>query len=263
MKLAMAQMSMTDNIEENYIKTLRMINLAKGADLIFFPEIQFSPFFPQYRHHHATKYLMTREHPFIKKLQQKAKDMNMYISPNFYMHDHDNYDTSLMISNEGEIIGESHMIHVASFPHFYETEYYTPGNDGFKVFDTPFGKIGIVICFDRHIPESIRTCALKGADLVIIPTANIKGEPIDLFEDEIRVAAYQNGIFVAMCNRVGQEDDIEFVGDSLAIHPNGRIMIKANEQEQLVTVDLNLEEAKLRQKEVPYLQLRRPDQYTQ
>ena len=75
----------------------------------------------------------------------------------------------------------------------------TPSEDGFKVFDTPFGKVGIVICFDRHLPESIRTCTLKGAQLIIIPTANTLAEPLEMFEWELRVQAFQNNVFVAMC----------------------------------------------------------------
>ena len=98
------------------------------------------------------------------------------------------------------------MEHIAQNKNFYEQDYYTLAKDGFKVFSTPFGKTGIVICFDRHLPENIRTCALKGADLVIVPTANTKAEPMELFEWEIRVQAMQNQVFIAMCNRVGMED---------------------------------------------------------
>ena len=97
------------------------------------------------------------------------------------------------------------MVHVFQAPQFYEVDYYTPSEDGFKVFDMPFGRVGIVICFDRHLPESIRTCSLLGAALVIVPTANCKAEPMELFEWEIRVQAMQNSVFVAMCNRVGLE----------------------------------------------------------
>ena len=86
-----------------------------------------------------------------------------------------------------------------------ECDYYTPSEEGFQVFTTEFGKIGIVICFDRHLPESIRSCAAQGADLVIVPTANTKAEPLEMFEWEMRVQAYQNQTFVAMCNRVGKE----------------------------------------------------------
>ena len=66
------------------------------------------------------------------------------------------------------------MVHIAQAKQFYEQDYYTPSDTGFKVFDTPFGKVGIVICYDRHLPESIRTCTLKGADLIIVPTAKLQ-----------------------------------------------------------------------------------------
>ncbi len=100
--------------------------------------------------------------------------------------------TLLMIdSNEG-LVGVSKMVHVYQANKFYEQDYYTPSEDGFKVYDTPFGKIGIVICFDRHLPESIRSCAKQGAELIIIPTANTLDEPMEMFEWEIRVQAYQN-----------------------------------------------------------------------
>ena len=106
--------------------------------------------------------------------------------------------------------------------------------------DAPWGCVGIVICFDRHLPESIRTCALKGADLVIIPTANTKAEPMELFEWEIRVQAMQNQIFVAMCNRVGKEGDMDFAGQSLIIDPWGNLLAKGDDQERLIACDLDL-----------------------
>ena len=119
------------------------------------------------------------------------------------------------------------MVHIYQGEKFYEQDYYKPSEDGFQTFDTPYGRVGIVICFDRHIPESIRTCALKGADLVIIPTANTEEEPMELFEWEIRVQAMQNAVFVAMCNRVGREDAMDFAGQSLVADPYGNLVVKA------------------------------------
>lgn len=110
MKLAMAQMQMTDDINHNLETSLRYCDRAKDSDLLFFPEIQLSPL--------------------------------------------------------GELEGRSKMVHIAQAQNFYEQDYYTPSEEGFQVFDTPFGKIGIVICYDRHLPESIRTSTLKGADLI-------------------------------------------------------------------------------------------------
>lgn len=153
------------------------------------------------------------------------------------------------------------MVHIAQNKNFYEQDYYTPSDDGFKVFHTPFGNVGIVICFDRHIPESIRSCALKGADLIIVPTANTKAEPMEMFEWEMRVQAMQNQVFIAMCNRVGTEDKMQFAGESIVIHPGREVIAKANDQEQLLTCDIDLNEVKKVRNNINYLSLRRPEQY--
>lgn len=106
-------------------------------------------------------------------------------------------------------------------------DYYTPSNDGFKVFDTEYGKIGIVVCFDRHYPESIRTEALMGADLILIPTVNTIAEPSEMFEWEPRVQAFHNSISIAMCNRVGHEGEMNFSGESIVVSPNGEVLKKS------------------------------------
>lgn len=132
---------------------------------------------------------------------------------------------------------------------------------GFQAFDTPFGRVGIVICYDRHLSERIRTCALKGAELVIIPTANTAPEPMELFQWEIRVQAMQNAVFIAMCNRVGMEDAMEFAGQSMVAHPSGELVCMADDREQLVTCDIDLREAASWRKKRPYLSGRRQEWY--
>ena len=153
------------------------------------------------------------------------------------------------------------MVHIAQAKQFYEQDYYTPSNDGFKVFDTEYGKVGIVICYDRHLPESIRTCTLMGAELIIIPTANTKAEPLEMFEWEIRVQAMQNQVFIAMCNRVGVEGSMEFAGESIVVDPMGNVLTKADHTEQLVVCSVDLEKSALLKKQVPYLGTRRPQWY--
>ena len=153
------------------------------------------------------------------------------------------------------------MVHIAQAPNFYEQDYYTPSEEGFQVFDTPFGKIGIVICYDRHLPESIRTTTLKGADLIIIPTANTKDEPMEMFEWEIRVQAMQNQVFIAMCNRVGKEDHMDFAGESLLVDPNGDIIFKADDRQQLIECEIDLSKAGKLRKSKPYFSTRRPECY--
>lgn len=270
MILAMAQMAMTKDINENFDKSYAFAQKAKGADLLFYPEIQHAPFLPQYHAdelpmkigHSAGDYLLSLDDDRIQRFKKLAKENQLAISPNVFLQtENGNYDTSLFIDKAGKLQGMSTMVHVLSAPQFYEKEYYTPSKDGFKVYDTDFGKIGIVICFDRHLPESIRTCALNGAQLVIVPTANLTSEPMELFEQEIRVQAYQNGVFVAMCNRVGQEGDVTFAGESLVVDPNGKTILKADDREQLLTCKIDLSEVSKVQKSRPYLALRRPTMY--
>ena len=262
LKLALAQCSMQKEMEQNLVKSLEFCDQAAGCDLLFFPEIQLSLFFPQYEGLNAGPYCLPEDSVAMQALAQKAVEHHYYLSPNVYLKQNGKrYDASLWISPEGEILNKAKMVHIAQAPQFYEQDYYTPSDDGFKVFDTPFGKIGIVICYDRHLPESIRTCVLKGADLVIIPTANTKAENMELFEWEIRVQAMQNQVFVAMCNRVGTEDAMEFSGESLVVHPSGEVLLKAADREQLLTCKLDLSEAREWRSRIPYLRTRRLEWY--
>lgn len=264
MKLAMAQMCMTKAIDKNFEKTLYFIDEAhkEKADFIFFPEIQLSPFFPQYEKQNVSDYLIDINSHYIKEIEKRCREYNMYASPNVYLNmDEKPYDASLMINDDGDLEGISTMVHVAQCPMFYEQDYYTESLDGFHVYDTRFGKVGIVVCFDRHLPESIRTCALKGADLVIVPTANTKSEPLEMFEWEIRVQAMQNSVFVAMCNRVGLEGEMDFAGESIIVDPNGDVVFKGNDQEGLIVKDIDLSLSKKIREQRPYLPLRRTDLY--
>lgn len=262
MKLGMVQMSMGQDMKENLRKCLQYCDMAKDCDLVFFPEIQLTPFFPQYHGTDAGRWCLDVEDDALRQFGEKAKEHQYYLSPNVYLKlDGRNYDASLWISPDGRLQDISKMVHIAQNKKFYEQDYYTPSNDGFKVFHTPFGTVGIVICFDRHMPESIRSCALQGADLVIVPTANTKAEPMELFEWEMRVQAVQNQIFIAMCNRVGVEGDMVFAGESMVIRPDGEIVEKADDGERLVICDIDPEEVGRVRSGVDYLSLRRPDQY--
>lgn len=262
MKLAMAQMQMTDDINYNLETSLKYCDRAKDSDLLFFPEIQLSPFFPKYEKKDATKYCMTIHSKEVRLLKEKAKQHHYYLSPNVYFEENQKrYDTSLWINPKGELEGRSKMVHIAQAQNFYEQDYYTPSEEGFQVFDTTFGKIGIVICYDRHLLESIRTSTLKGADLIIIPTANTKDEPMEMFEWEIRIQAMQNQVFIAMCNRVGKEDHMEFAGESLIVGPDGNVIFKADDIQQLIECDIDLKKAKKLRESKPYFSTRRPECY--
>lgn len=264
MKIALAQMKMEKDYEQNFQASLQAMEKAaqNKADLIFFPEIQFYPFFPQYEKLDKEQYALDLSHGFIQQISEKSKEFGLISSPNLYLKEGNAYyDASLMISASGELQGISKMVHISQSQYFYEQDYYTPSDDGFKVYESPFGKIGIVICFDRHLPESVRTCAALGADLILIPTANIEGEPLELFEWEIRVQAMQSSVFIAMCNRVGMEDYMNFIGQSIVIDPNGNIMAKADGSEQILYADIDLHQSSTARNEKPYFRPRRTECY--
>lgn len=258
MKLAMTQMAMSGSIQENLDKTLLAIRRAgeAGSDLIFFPEIQLTPFFPQYEKRDAGPWVMTPDGPEVTAIRNACREAHIYASPNLYLElDGKRYDASLMIGADGEILGISKMVHISQSRYFYEQDYYTPSDGGFKVYDTPFGKIGIMICFDRHLPDGIRSCARQGAELVLIPTANIEGEPLELFAWEVRIQAFQSTVFAAMCNRVGTEDAMTFAGQSMLAAPNGELLYLGGSSEELPVLNVPLEQASRERTARPWLTL--------
>ena len=100
-----------------------------------------------------------------------------------------------------------------------------------------------------------------GAQLIIIPTANTKAEPMEMFEWEIRVQAMQNQVFIAMCNRVGTEGDMDFAGESIVVHPSGDVICKADDKERLVCCEIDLAESDAWRAKKPYIPTRRPECY--
>ena len=292
MRLALAQMKISSDKTDNLIHSLALLETAAGkqADLILYPEVQLSPFFAQFPANPGGccggltgPEAITEDDPVFQAFRELCRRNRIMASPNFYFQmknktdepasdkthgmknacraERKKYDASFLIDRDGRIIGCQKMVHVAQAPLFYEQDYYTPSDDGFHVYETEGMKTGIVVCFDRHYPESIRTEALLGAELILIPTANVKSEPMEMFEQEIRVQAYQNCCYIAMCNRVGKESAVEFAGESLVVDPDGNVIAKAGPEESLLTADLDPEKARDARRQRPYLNLRRPEFY--
>lgn len=264
MRLALAQMKNEGSIKSNLYKSIEYICKAaeNKADIILFPEVQLTEFFPQYENIDVTEYKIQINSEIVKTFQDACKKSAIIAVPNIYLEEGEYcYDASIMIDQDGEIQGIQKMVHVAQAKQFCEQDYYTPSDEGFKVFNTKFGKIGIVVCFDRHYPESIRTETLMGADLILIPTANTKSEPSEMYEWELRVQAFQNSVAIAMCNRIGVEDAMEFSGESIVIDASGEVIVKADDREQIVYVDIDLDESKKTRECKPYTNLRRVELY--
>lgn len=264
MKIALCQMENKGTIRENLEQSIRAIEEAalQKADLILFPEVQLTEFFPQYPGQDVSEYRVGQNSDIVKNFCNAAKDNQIMVVPNLYLYENGKtYDASLLIRKDGTIAGVQKMVHVAQANQFFEQDYYTPADDGFHVFDTEYGKIGIVVCFDRHYPESIRTEALMGADLILIPTVNTKEEPSEMFEWELRVQAFHNSVYIAMGNRVGTEGQMDFSGESVVIDANGDTIVKADDRAQILYTDIDLEQAKTIRNKRPYTNLRRTEFY--
>lgn len=260
MKIAAAQMSMTDSMEDNFRKSVEYLEKAKelGADIVLFPEIQLSPFFPQYEQYEADRYLINANHRYFTEFCNACRENELMASPNFYFEENGKkYDMSFLIGSDGGVIGSQKMVHIAQAEKFYEQSYYTPSEEGFNLFNTPCGKIAIVICFDRHYPESIRAAALGGADLVLIPTANITDEPLEMYEWEARVQSFQNSVPIVMCNRAGREGDVTFAGQSIWTDANGNLLKRMDSAESIAIADIDLQQTSAVRKSKPYTSLRR------
>ena len=147
MKIALVQMSMGKEISENLDKSLKYCDMAENCDLVFFPEIQLTPFFPQYHNICVDHYCIDMDNDALVRLCQKAREHRYYLSPNVYLESEGaRYDTSLWISPEGKIRDTAKMVHIAQNENFYEQDYYTPAEDGFKVFATPEFFFRIFFC---------------------------------------------------------------------------------------------------------------------
>lgn len=265
MRIALAQIYLESDMQVNLAKTLRFMDAAAdgGAELICFPELQLSPFFPQYPNRNMDHYLVDLDSEALQAIQRKSADKGLVTITNVYLRLGENkFDASPVYGADGQQLAIPKMVHIAQQPLFCEQDYYMPADDGFWVVQTAAVAVGVVICFDRHFPESIRSCALQGAQLIVIPTANIKAESMTMFMWEMRIAALQNGVFIAMCNRVGVEGAMDFAGESLVIAPSGDVLVKADDREQMIAIDIDLADVARARAVRPYLQLRRPHFYS-
>ena len=232
MKVALIQQHATRDKDANIARGLAQVDAAAraGAGLACFAELAFEWFHPQ---RPATgdvrKLAEPVDGPLVRAFQQKARDLGLVIVLNFFERDGDaTYDSSPVIDGDGRLLGVTRMVHITEYACFHEQGYYTPGDKGAPVYRTRAGNIGVAICYDRHFPEYMRALAVGGADLVIVPQAGTTGEwPDGLYEGEMRVAAFQNGYYTALCNRVGQEDCLNFAGESFVCDPNGAVVARA------------------------------------
>jgi N-carbamoylputrescine amidase len=267
MRIALVQQRVPAERTANVARALAAFERAasEGAALVCFPELGFERFHPQRPASGDVAALAEPiPGPTTEAFAARAKSLGVVAVLNLFERDGTRTDDcSPVIDADGRLVGRARMLHITDYACFHEQGYYTPGDTGVPVFETAAGRIGVAICYDRHYPEVMRALALGGAELVLVPQAGAVGEwPEGLFEAEMRVAAFQNGYFVALCNRVGAEECLTFAGESFVAAPDGTVTARAARlEEDLLLVDVDLGAVATSHARRLFLRDRRPELY--
>ena len=277
MKLALIQCSATDDRSANVTQGLKSLEEAAqaGADLVVYPELAFTPFYPQHRKqcyaecegNDLPPLSLTEEipGPTTELFCEAAKRLGVVVVLNLYARKGDAaFDASPVIDADGTLLGVTKMMHITQYEGFYEQDYYTAAGTQAPVYDTAAGRIGVAICYDRHYSEYLRALALQKADLVVVPQAGALNEwPEGLFEAELRVGAFQNGYYMALANRTGDEDVLTFGGGSFIVDPEGIVVARAPESEPFILyAGLDLQRCTESHARKLFLRDRRPEVYS-
>lgn len=208
--------------------------------------------------------------PTIKLMQEQAKKHGMVMVVPVYEQAMTGvlYNTAAVIDENGNFLGKYRKHHIPHcWPGFWEKFYFKPGDLGYPVFDTTFGKIGVYICYDRHFPEGARELGLNGAEIVFNPSATVAGLSEYLWKLEQPAHAVANQYFIGAINRVGHEQpwDIgEFYGQSYFCNPRGQIIAEGTRNgDDVVVADLDLDLIAEVRNVWQFFRDRRPESYEQ
>lgn len=248
----------------NLATAARLIEAA-NADLAVLPELFATEFFASEKDHRFFDYAEPVDGPTIRFMSEvAARTRTILVTPLFeYAAGGEFYNSAVLIGSDGKVIGVYRKTHIP-FTKSFEKFYFAPGHD-FPVFETPIGRIGILICYDRWFPEGWGRLRDQGAEIVCVPIASwrYEGSSEAPWWDALhRMRARENLMFVAASNRTGQEGDWGYIGTSLIVSPTGDVLAQLDETSEgaaVATLDLDL----VRQSRArwPLLRDRRPDIY--
>lgn len=253
--LSAIQMVCTISPEENLIHAEELVRKAalQGGNIILLPELFQRPYFCQERRYsyydYATK---TMENPAVLRFMAVAKELNVVIPVSFYERDGNRlFNTVAMIDADGSMMGIYRKTHIPDDHYYQEKFYFVPGDTGFPVWDTAFGRVGIGICWDQWFPETARALALNGAEFLLYPTA-IGSEPIltcdsmPHWQRTMQGHAAANIMPVMAANRIGletvtpcedngmQSSSLNFYGSSFIADDTGEILTSAGRDEECI-----------------------------
>lgn len=273
--VGLVQSISTPSLEKNLNRAVSRCHLAaeQGAQIICLQEL-FRSYYPCHEEDpEIFDWAETIPGPSTQALAQVAKEKDVVIiaslfekrAPGLY------HNTAAIIDAGGDLLGTYRKNHIPDDPGYYEKFYFTPGDQGFKTFQTKYAKIGVLICWDQWYPEAARITALKGAEILFYPTAigwnfgdseEIQTAQHDAWETIQRSHSIANGVFVVSVNRAGTEKGTTFWGQSFVSDPFGEIMEKAShDEEEIITVACDLAEIEHTRRHWPFLRDRRIDAY--
>jgi len=242
---------------------------AKRVQLLCLQELFYGPYFcaeQESRWYELVEKIP--DGPTTELMRETAKRLGMVMVVPIYEVDLPGiyYNSAAVIDADGTFLGtyrKNHIPHCA--PGFWEKFYFRPGNLGYPVFETAFGKVGVYICYDRHFPEGARALALNGAEIVFNPSATVAGLSEYLWRLEQPAHAVANAYFVGAINRVGHEhpwDIGEFYGTSYFCDPRGQILAEASrDRDELVVADLDMDRITEVRNVWQFFRDRRPETY--
>jgi len=265
---------------QNLKKTLALAEQAakKGAKIICTQELFRSQYFCQSENHDYFKLAEPIPGPSTAAFQKIAKKHKVVIIASLFEKRAAGlyHNTAVIIDADGKLLGVYRKMHIPDDPLFYEKFYFTPGDTGFKAWQTKYGKIGVLVCWDQWYPEGARLTALQGAEIIFYPTAigwhpKEKGEHGTNQHGAWQIShqghAVANGCYVAAVNRVGLEkpiggDGLEFWGQSFVAGTSGQILAKASSnKEEILLVPVDLGKVDVTRTHWPFLRDRRIDAY--
>lgn len=265
LKIAGIQMVCTDDPKKNLQKALNLINIAveKGARIVCLQELFHTHWFPATKDERNFELAESLKGHLIRTLRKKAKDNSIVLLCPIFEKVMDGlyYNTTVVINKDGRILGSYRKNHLPDITYWEEGFYFAKGDLGFPVFHTKWADIGILMCWDNFFPEAARILALKGAQIIFCPTACAFASQ-KKWEQVIAANAINNGLFCFRVNRVGQENDLYFYGESFCVDPEGDFIAEPSGlTDAVVLANIDLGRIELTRRIWHFFKERRPEIY--
>ncbi len=263
MRIAGIQISAGRDRERNVQRALDMATVAveKGAGILCYPALFLTPWFPEQADPSLFSLAQGVADGPLEDFRSFSETSQTVLVVPFFESAAGNYYNSAAVFDNGRLLGVYRKVHIPDLPHYREQFYFSPGDGGFPVFATSRGKIGIQICWDNLFPEGARILALRGAEIVLAPTAASQDTHL-LWERALAASAFANNLFLFRVNRVGQEGDLAFYGRSFCVDPWGEpASERAGGTEAIVMADIDPAEREAAMRTWGFLTNRRPTAY--